>query len=240
MHDAWLDLVHGGRCAGCGRPGRVLCPECEELLPDRGFPARPTPCPPGLAPCTAAGEYDGLLGALVVAHKDRAAFALARPLGHVLAAAVRRGVDPSVRTVLVPVPSRPAVVRARGHDPMLRMCRVAARGLRADGLPVVVARLLEQRFAVPDQAGLDRARRTANLVGSMAVHPRVRRRLSGLEVPTALVVCDDVLTTGATAREAQRALEEGGLPVSAIATVAATRRRWSPRPGRGGSEEWAG
>jgi predicted amidophosphoribosyltransferase len=99
-----------------------------------------------------------------------------------------------------------------------------------------VLRLLEVRGPVLDQAGLDARQRAANLAGSMAVRRRVLHRLARSEVPVSVVVCDDVLTTGATAREAQRALEESGLPVRAVVTVAATRRRLPPgsappRPG---------
>ena len=232
--DAWLDLVHGGCCVGCAAPGRALCAECSIDLPDVGAPVRPTPCPDGLAACFAAGEYDGLLRAMVLAHKERGAFSLARPLGRVLAGAALPALPAPDRpgatrvaalTVLVPVPSRSAVVRARGHDPMLRITRVAARRLRGEGHRVVLGRVLAVRAPVADQTGLSAAGRAANLAGSMVVRPRVRETMARGGQAVSVVVCDDVLTTGATAREAQRALEETGLPVRAVATVAATRRR---------------
>jgi predicted amidophosphoribosyltransferase len=228
--DAWLDLVHGSRCVGCSTPGRLLCRGCAAVLPRSGVPVRPTPCPDGLAPCWAAGEYADLLRALVLAHKERRAFALARPLGQVLAGVVHGipgpgGAGGRTLELLVPVPSRPDVVRERGHDPMLRIARAAASELRRLGRPVRVARLLRQRVPAGDQSGLGHAERAANLHDSLAVPAGPLRATARLGRAVVAVVCDDVLTTGATAREAQRALEDVGVPVAAVGCVAATRKR---------------
>lgn len=238
VRDAWLDLVQGGCCVGCGHPGRSLCRACRDALPDVARAVRPTPCPDGLAPCLAAGEYADLLRALVLAHKERSVYALVDPLAHCLATAVApvvagaTAVTGPVTTVLVPVPSTPAVVRARGHDPVLRMARLAARRLRRrTGAAVEVHRLLVQRLRVADQAGLGSAERARNRDGSMAVRAPARARLAARRTPVTVVLVDDVLTTGTTAREAQRALEEGGVPVRAVAVVAATRRRRRPLRG---------
>lgn len=232
MIDAWLDLVHGGCCAGCGRPGRSWCRACDSWLPREGVEVRPEPAPPGMARCFAAGDYEGVLRELVLAHKERSAWVLAEPLAHCLAVAVRCAVLPAGRTVLVPVPSVPATVRRRGHDPVLRIARRAARRLAVvSGAQVAVAPLLAEREGRRlDQAGLGAADRWLNRVGTMQVRASHRARLVGAG-PVAVVVVDDVLTTGATVREAQRALQESGIEVRAVGVVAATRRR--VRPARG-------
>jgi predicted amidophosphoribosyltransferase len=125
--------------------------------------------------------------------------------------------------VLVPVPSRPSTVRARGHDPTGAL--VAAAG-RLTGAPAVP--LLRTRPGLRDQAGLDAGERSANLAGSLHCPSAALRRLARRCPRARIVVCDDVITTGATAREAQRALESVGLEVAAVAAVAATRRIRGP------------
>jgi predicted amidophosphoribosyltransferase len=95
-----------------------------------------------------------------------------------------------------------------------------------------VRQLLVPSGRVLDQSTLDARGRAANLAGSMSARsPRASDR------DATLVVIDDVLTTGSTVREAQRALEERGLRVAGVATVAATRRRaeWTGCPDSGGS-----
>lgn len=180
----------------------------------------------------AAGDYDGPLRLLVNAHKEQHRFALARPLGDLLALSALAHTASMGPVLLVPVPSRAAVVRRRGHDPLLRITLRAAARLRRHGVPAGVARLLRTTRAAEDQAGLGARDRARNLSGSMACPVDAARRqvLRGpVGAAPLVVVVDDVITTGATVREAQRALEEAGVAVSGIAVVAATRRT-STRP----------
>lgn len=236
IRDAVLDLALGSHCAVCERPGRVLCPPCAASLPREARTCWPTPCPPGLVRPVATGEYDGALKTLVNAHKEHHQLALAGPLGDLLALAVfehlraapRRRPAPGLpRCLLVPVPSRASVVRARGHDPLLRVARRAARQLRSDGATSLVGRLLRSVRAAADQSRLDAAERLVNLEGSMTCPASQAARVVAAqqrEPALRVVLVDDVVTTGATLREAQRALEAAGVRVAGAAAVAATRK----------------
>lgn len=168
---------------------------------------------------------------VLLAMKEHGVRSLLDPLGRQLAQAVEAAaaaVPADCRLVLVPVPSRASSVRKRGGDAIHTMTTCAQRRLLGDSQRqrVEVAPLLKLRSGVVDQARLGAAERAHNMTGSMYVPDERLRRLSSRRTgPVAVVLCDDVLTTGATAREGQRALEAVGLRVVGIAVVAATTRR---------------
>jgi predicted amidophosphoribosyltransferase len=231
MRDAAVDLVLGGRCVGCTRPGRLLCAACAGSLPLVARRAWPSPVPEGLVPPWATTAYDGVARAMVIGLKEHRLLGLVRPVGALLAAAAVAAAPSVGPVVLVPVPSRSATVRARGHDPTFAVTARAAGLLRLMDVDARASRLLRLRPGVVDQAGLGAQARAANLSGSMTCPTPALRRLRASVGAAHVVVCDDVLTTGATAREAQRALEAVGLTVAGVAVVAATQRLFpAPEP----------
>jgi predicted amidophosphoribosyltransferase len=200
------DVVLPVDCGGCGRPRRALCEECAwSLYGAAARRARPNPEPAGLPAVFAAAPYEDAVRAVLLAHKERGALGLARALGRALAGAVRAATASAPGAgplVLVPVPSARNAVRARGHDPALRMACAASRELRRTGTGARVVAVLGQRRTVADQAGLDARQRLANLAGALEVVAGGARLLAEGRV----VFVDDLMTTGASLVEAARAV----------------------------------
>ncbi|WP_433328769.1 ComF family protein [Spirillospora sp. CA-294931] len=214
--DDVIGLILPERCAGCALRQALLCRACACRL--EGSPRRAW-APEGIPPVWTSASYEGPVRAVITAHKERGRLPLADPLGRALARAVTHALDDDNEAglALVPVPSGRGSVRRRGHDATLRIARAAARELDRGGTAVSVLEALRQRRRVADQAGLSRGRRAANLAGALAARP-----IS--EAPGRVVVVDDVITSGATLREAVRALRDVGVSPLAAATVAATPR----------------
>jgi predicted amidophosphoribosyltransferase len=230
---AVTDLVLPAECAGCGAervPLRYgVCDRCVgELTALRPGPARPTPAPEGLPPCGALGPYGGALREALLAFKERGRHGLAAPLGALLAdvVAYRLGGAP-VRVLLVPVPDTASAARSRHGDHMRRLATHAAGSLRRAGWPAEVAGPLRARPRA-DSADLDRAARLAASADAFRMAagraPSLHRAAAG----RAVVVVDDIMTTGATLAAVAGRLAGAGITVRAGAVLAATQLRHGP------------
>ncbi len=172
-------------CRRCARPLAApgdRCGDCARAAPAHG-------------PVTAAGAYAWPLAAVVRAFKFRGDLSLAAPLATLVAEAVE---TPPARALLVPVPLGRARAAARGYNPAAELARRLSREF---GLPWDPDLLVRMRETAP-QSSLPRSNRTSNVEGAFAV----RRSLPGARV----ILVDDVLTTGATASAAARALTAAG------------------------------
>lgn len=204
-----LALVLPISCAGCDAEDTALCEACAQEL-------RPLPTlRNGEVPVWSGLDFSGVPARVIRALKQEGRTGLARDLAPALSAAVAEvaaslPLEQRDRLVFVPVPTSRAAYRRRGY-------RVVELIARRAGLPT--RRMLRAIRVTADQRELGIRARRANVAGAMAARPA-----DGLHV----IVLDDVITTGATVREAVRALEEAGAVVIGAATVAATARR----PGR--------
>ena len=194
-----LDLLAPPCCAACAAPlsGQgVLCPRClRELrhleLPDLGRVRLAA----GVA-AVGAYAYAGAIAAAIREIKAAGRHAAAGGLGALMRA---RLALPIAGVVTTWVPSTPARVRARGFE----LPRLLAG---PDAVP-----LLRCRGERPDQTTLDVAARRLNPLGSFTALGRA---------PPAVVLVDDVRTTGATATAAGAALREAGARRVLVATLA--------------------
>lgn len=209
---AGLDLVLPLQCGGCGAPSTRWCDACAAALDVRADePHVVTPrLDPGV-PVFALGRYAGPRRRAIVALKEHGRRDLVGPLSRPLALGIHRlttwGILGEPLT-LVPAPTRRAAARRRGGDPVARIAAAATAASPRHG----VAAVLRTGGLVRDSVGLSTTARERNIAG--------RVRLTDAVPCGEILLVDDILTTGATAREAVRALAAGGGWVSAVLTLA--------------------
>jgi predicted amidophosphoribosyltransferase len=176
-----------------------------ERVPEPGFPGLG---PPAFDEAFAAFAYRGPLRELVHAYKFEGRPSLRRPLAAALARRCEAALDRRPAAV-VALPLAPASLRERGYDAGGELAASVAAAWR---LPL----LRPLRWTRPRrrQSALDRPGRLANAAGSMAAEQGM------IPAGGRLLVVDDLLSSGATAHEAARALKERGADWVGVAALA--------------------
>lgn len=192
------------------------CPRC--ALPFATIGGSNHPCgdcllhPPDFIWTVAAGLYEETLRQAIHRFKFDGILPLDRPLARLLNAAWQRDSSDWQPDLLVPVPLHPQRLCQRTYNQSLL---IAAELGRSRNLPVD-RHLLVRTLPTAAQAGLTARERHSNLLGAFAL----TRPLSGEKI----LLVDDVMTTGTTARICATALRSGGAGEVALAVLARARR----------------
>jgi ComF family protein len=156
----------------------------------------------------AAGDYSGVLAAAIRRFKYERHPELATPLSALLLPAIT-SLTPLGQWVLVPVPLHLERLVERGFNQSALLARALSRRTGARCLP----RLVLRARATGHQARLNREQRRENVREAFSVrHPCER----------AVILIDDVVTTGSTTARCVEALEHDGIRVRAILALAHT------------------
>jgi ComF family protein len=192
------------RCASCDIGVGLLavfCPACAAQA-EATRPAGPN--------AIAAYVYEGAIARVIGRLKYERRPDLARPLGDLLWRAVAPHADELRGAIVVPVPLHPARLAERGFNQSALLARRLARRLDA---PCAMRALARDRDTA-HQAKLDRSARARNAEGAFVV--RDARAVRG----RAVLLVDDVRTTGATLDACTRALATAGAARVAWTVVA--------------------
>jgi predicted amidophosphoribosyltransferase len=109
-------------------------------------------------------------------------------------------------SLLIPIPSSRANNRRRGYDHSILLAKEVARISGGTVLPI-----LSVNRRVKDQTALRHSARFTNLSGAYDVNPRIFQSDIGHSSRGELVLIDDLVTTGASMREAIRAVKSTDL-----------------------------
>lgn len=224
-----VDALLPQRCALCSQSsaggGAAVCGDCQ-----RALPRLPASCCPRCADFSAAGllcgrcltsppAFDRVLSPFVYAEpvdvliqalKYRHRLHLARWFGRQLAATL--AADPAGERfdAILPLPLHPARLKHRGFNQAIEIARPLARSL---GRPLSRRAAVRVRDTAP-QAALPREDRRRNLVGAFECVADFKDQ--------AILVVDDVLTTGSSADELARVLKLHGARRVVVAAAART------------------
>ncbi|PIE18983.1 MAG: phosphoribosyltransferase [Proteobacteria bacterium] len=203
-----VSLVPGTEayCPRCGRVyldpppggGRHLCGACHRA-------------PPPWRQARAAYAYGGALSDAVARWKNRPAQALGPKLSRLMVAQsdLTGWARLSPDTLVVPVPSHWRALRRRGFNPAGGLARGLARALGLTLAPTA----LRVRRPLESSRGLSRAARRRRARGAFEARGR---RVEG----RAILLVDDVMTTGATAEAATSTLLASGATSVDVAVLA--------------------
>lgn len=192
------DLFFPPVCVNCGRVGASICEMCWEKT------VFPPPRPPqieGLEAIVALAAHRGAVREALHGLKYENLREVAYPLAERLALRIEWTFD-----AIIPVPLHYARLKERGYNQANLLAQALALHMNC---PVLTDHLVKHKATI-SQVGLDAEARRANVQDVFEVRG---------QLPTQILLIDDVCTTGSTLGSAAQALRQAGVQRVYAATI---------------------
>jgi ComF family protein len=237
LKEGALDLLYPLRCIHCGSTGAIdkescLCPVCleaeeifgdeEHVCPRCGLPIEHSADSVSTTACrfcehsafhfqyaASAGRYEGRLRSVIRGYKYEAKLQVKAHLAKLLSQAYGRSAFYDKAEIVAPVASSKSRVKARGYDPVAELAKAFAE---AEGFKFIGDVITRKRDTRP-LAGLSAKERHGEVMGAFAP-------VEGKTIDGAVILVDDIMTTGSTLDDAARAVKAAGAERVYALTVA--------------------
>lgn len=203
--EEWAELADGlFPCAKCGRfkkveAGKTTCQECRDDEPPYSIARSVVP-------------YEGSVRDALHNFKFCGMRELAYPLGELITSLVASLFPYRLLAAVVPVPLHENRLRERGFNQAFLLAEVVNKMLKIPLLPNALVRKRETH----SQTSLSREQRQVNLKGAFKAGENALQLKD-----KAVLLVDDVYTTGATVQECSKALIDAGVKDVYVAAFAA-------------------
>jgi predicted amidophosphoribosyltransferase len=204
-------LLFPVRCYGCRDLGFAICSNCRKHWNPHIYQSQIADLP-----VYSAIPYSAVARNILLAAKEESQ----KSADQLIIRALSKSLETLFKNIpvcaIVPIPSQPSANRRRGRDFVSEISISVARECGVAVLP-----MLHHQRVIRDQSKLNIAARRENLAMALAI----KSEYAGNYPAEKVVILDDLITTGATIKEAIRALTKGGFLVQAAATACVAQRR---------------
>ena len=222
--DGLIDFVFPPMCLGCGsyteeatsvcancldaidRFNHPFCLKCMDIIPSG---LKCPMCKNETVPLFAHGNYTAPLEEIIIHFKFKGIRKPASLFAGLLCDRFGEAIISLKCATLVPIPLHPGRENHRGYNQAEIFAESLAERLVFDVNADILARDKKRK----PQARLNQRQRASNIEGVFSV-------ISEAGEDNTLILVDDVVTSGATAREAVKTLKRGGYKVAAVVAIA--------------------
>jgi ComF family protein len=214
-----VDLIFPKKCFGCNRNGKFICEVCirkvklaKQICIGCEKPAidgmTHVRCkrPLRLDACTSIWNYDGVIRKALINLKYKFAFKIAEELADNIASfLLKKNFVLPKEAILIPIPLHRFRANWRGFNQVEEIGKLVCQKMGWEFQPDILVRKKVRR----PQTELKGDKRQQNIRGVFSINSKYKNS-NLLATNHNLLIFDDVLTTGATIKEAGKVLKRNG------------------------------